>query len=283
MSSPLVSVICLCYNHARYVVEAMQSVIGQTYPAVELIVVDDASTDNSVEVIKRFVKGKEQIKFISLEQNVGNCAAFNKGLELSSGAYIIDLAADDVLFPTRIEEGVKAFDRVQDDFGVQFSDAQLIDDVGNLIGFHSDKYPHDNIPQGDIYRELIARYFILSPTMLIKRKVLELLNGYDEQLAYEDFDFWIRSSRHFKYLYIPKPLVKRRVLNDAMNSKQFVRGSGQLRSTFKVCRKINELNETPEEKQALINRIRYEIKVSLKLFDFSLTADYFRLLKDIKG
>lgn len=283
MSSPLVSVICLCYNHSRYVVEAMQSVIDQTYPAVELIVIDDASTDRSVEVIKGFVKGKEQIKFISLEQNVGNCAAFNKGLELSSGAYIIDLAADDVLFPTRIEEGVKALDSVQDDFGVQFSDAQLIDEGGDFIGFHSESYPHHTIPQGDIYREVIARYFILSPTMLVKRKVLELLNGYDEQLAYEDFDFWIRSARHFKYLYIPKPLVKRRVLKDAMNSKQFVKGSEQLRSTFKVCRKINELNETAEEKRALMSRIRYEMKISLKLFDFSLAADYFRLLKDIKG
>jgi hypothetical protein len=119
--------------------------------------------------------------------------------------------------------------------------------------------------------------------MLIKRKVLELLNGYDEQLAYEDFDFWIRSSRHFKYLYIPKPLVKRRILNDAMSRRQFVKGSEQLRSTFMVCRKITELSETKEEKQALMSRIRYEIKTCLKLFDFSLAADYFRLLKDIKA
>ncbi|MEQ8364112.1 MAG: glycosyltransferase [Cyclobacteriaceae bacterium] len=283
MSLPLVSVICLCYNQARYVVEAMQSVIDQTYLAVELIVVDDASTDNSAEVIKDFVKNKEQIKFVQLKENVGNCAAFNKGFELSSGTYIIDLAADDILLPTRIEEGVNSLEKAGDDFGVQFSDAQLISDEGEYIGLHSDNYPHNSIPHGDIYRDVIARYFILSPTMLIKRKVLELLNGYDEQLAYEDFDFWVRSSRHFKYVYIPKPLVKRRRLNDSMYSRQFIKGSEQLRSTFIVCRKINELNETQEEKQALISRIRYEIKISLKLFDFSLAADYFRLLKDIKG
>ncbi|MFZ1806773.1 MAG: glycosyltransferase [Cyclobacteriaceae bacterium] len=283
MSTPLVSVICLCYNHAQYVVEAIQSVIDQTYPTVELIVVDDASTDNSAEVIGDFLKNRSHIKFIQLEQNLGNCTAFNKGFELSSGAYIIDLAADDILFPNRLEEGVKALEGADDNFGVQFSDAELIDDNGNAFGFHSDNYPHDTIPQGNIYRDVIARYFILSPTMLIKREVLELLGGYDEQLAYEDFDFWIRSSRHFKYLYIPEPLVKRRVLNDSMNSKQFVKGSSQLRSTFIVCRKINELNETQEEKKALLSRIRYEIKICLRLFDFSLAVDYFRLLKDIKA
>jgi len=264
-------------------VEAIQSVIDQTYPAVELIVVDDASTDGSAEVIQDFLKNEQQIKFVQFEQNVGNCAAFNKGFELSSGAYVIDLAADDILFPNRIDEGVRALENADDQFGIQFSDAELIDDRGNVTGFHSDNCPHDTIPQGDIYRDLIERYFILSPTMLIKREVLELLDGYDEQLAYEDFDFWIRSSRRFKYLYIPRPLVRRRVLDDSMNSKQFVRGSSQLRSTLRVCRKINELNETQDEKRALISRIRYEIKVCLKLFDFSLAADYFKLLRDIKA
>lgn len=283
MSSPLVSVICLCYNHAQYVEEAILSVINQTYPSVELIVIDDASTDDSVVVIKDILKNKDQIKFIQLENNIGNCAAFNRGFEISSGAYIIDLAADDVLLPNRIEDGVKALEGAGDSFGVQFSDAELIDGPGNSIGLHSDNYPHRTIPQGSIYCDLIERYFILSPTMLIRRQVLELLDGYDEELAYEDFDFWVRSSRHYQYLYIPKPLIKRRILDHSMRSKQFVRGSAQLKSTFVVCKKINELNETQEEKQALIGRIHYEIKVCLKLLDLSLAIDYFRLLKSIKG
>ncbi|GAB1446622.1 hypothetical protein MASR2M41_24140 [Flammeovirgaceae bacterium] len=282
MASPLVSVICLCYNHARYINDAILSVIHQTHPAVELIVVDDASTDNSVEVISALLKNQSHIKFIQLKKNIGNCAAFNRGFEHSSGAYVIDLAADDVLLPHRIEAGVEALEAVGEDFGVQFSDAELIDSQGDFLGLHSDHYSSDKIPQGNIYRDIIARYFISGPTMLIRRKVLETLNGYDEKLAYEDFDFWVRSSRLFKYLYIPQPLVKRRVLDSSMKSRQFVRGSEQLRSTFAVCKKINELNETQEERQALIGRIRYEIKVCLKLFDLRLAVDYFKLLKSIK-
>ncbi|HPI81508.1 MAG TPA: hypothetical protein PLM35_13320, partial [Cyclobacteriaceae bacterium] len=81
---------------------------------------------------------------------------------------------------------------------------------------------------------------------------------------------------------IPQPLVKRRVLWHSMKSRQFVRGSDQLRSTFAVCQKINEMNNTPEEKQALAQRIHYEIKVCLRLLDFGLAIDYFRLLKRIR-
>ncbi|MCO5271159.1 MAG: glycosyltransferase [Cyclobacteriaceae bacterium] len=282
MPRPLVSVVCLCYNHAAFVEESILSVIGQTYPSVELIVVDDASTDHSVEVIAPLVEKHGHIKFMPLAGNIGNCAAFNKGFERSRGQYIIDLAADDVLLPDRIERGVEALEGAGNDYGVQFSDAQLIDTEGNKIGLHSDTYPSATIPQGDIYKDVVARYFISGPTMLVRRQVFETLNGYDEALAYEDFDFWARSSRLYKYLYIPQPLVKRRVLWHSMKSRQFVRGSDQLRSTFAVCQKINEMNNTPEEKQALAQRIHYEIKVCLRLLDFGLAIDYFRLLKRIR-
>src|SRR6187455_35784 len=105
MNGPLVSVICLCYNQASFVREAVLSVIHQTYRDIELIIIDDASTDNSVEVISDVLKSHPSIKFIPLKKNVGNCKAFNMGYRLSRGQYLIDLAADDVLLPARIERG----------------------------------------------------------------------------------------------------------------------------------------------------------------------------------
>lgn len=282
MASPLVSVICLCYNHAPFVDEAIHSVLRQTYKEIELIVVDDASSDNSVSIIEKLVSSSNQIKFIRLDKNVGNCTAFNIGYRQSKGMYIIDFAADDVLLLNRVEEGVKALEGAGIQYGVQFSDALLIDADGNEIGLHSNKYPHDNIPMGDIYKEVVNRYFISGPTMLVRRVVLDTLNGYDEELSYEDFDFWVRSSRRYWYLYIPMPLVKRRILPQSMKSRQFVKGSSQLRSTIRVCNKIKELNETWEENAALKQRIRYEIKLCLKLFDLSLAIDYWKLLRSIK-
>src|SRR5688572_16900954 len=109
MDQPLVSVVCLCYNHAAFVKEAVQSVMGQTYPNIELILVDDASRDNSAAVIEELQRQYPSIKVILLKNNVGNCKAFNQALAESKGAYIIDLAADDILMPDRIKQGVEFF------------------------------------------------------------------------------------------------------------------------------------------------------------------------------
>src|SRR6185436_18882244 len=107
MPSPTVTVICLCYNHARFVEEAIESVLNQSYANIQLIVVDDASTDKSAEVIKQLINKHSSIEFLPLQTNLGNCKAFNQGLARAKGEYVIDLAADDVLLPTRIETGVQ--------------------------------------------------------------------------------------------------------------------------------------------------------------------------------
>ncbi len=282
MPSPLVSVICLCYNHAPYVEEAIESVINQTYSPIQLIVVDDASTDRSTETITKLVARHPQITFVQLSENIGNCAAFNEGLGRATGSYVIDLAADDVLMPERVADGVNALEAVGKEYGVQFSDAQLIDEAGLSRGLHSDNHPHKTIPQGEIYVHVIGRYFICGPTMMIRREVLDVLGGYDVSLAYEDFDFWIRSSRSFKYVYLPKALVKRRILGNSMRTHQFKKGSPQLLSTFKVCEKVRKLNKSKAENQALGKRIRYELWVCIRLLDLRLAVRYLKLWASIR-
>jgi glycosyltransferase involved in cell wall biosynthesis len=277
MPSPLVSVICLCYNHSRFVHEAIESVLSQTYANIQLIVVDDASTDNSVEVIKQLVHKHPSIEFLSLPMNIGNCKAFNRGLALAKGEYLIDLAADDVLLPNRIEVGVRELQKTGQEYGVHFSDAELISEGVEHLGLHSGRFPHDSIPQGDIYKELIKRYFICPPTMMFTRDVMNHLGGYDETLTYEDFDFWIRSSRKFKYTYSPSVLVKKRVTGNALANEQFVVFSKHSRTTFKVCEKILKLNKTQEERKVLSGRILYEIKLNLRLLNFRTVIQYFFL------
>jgi glycosyltransferase involved in cell wall biosynthesis len=277
MSFPRVTVICLCYNQARFVNDAIRSVFTQTYENVELIIVDDASTDNSVKEITNTLKDHTEVKFIQLSANKGNCRAFNHALSFATGEYIIDLAADDILLKERITKGVVALNEAGDTFGVNFTDADWIDEDGTHVYKHSDRFPHHSIPTGEVYKPLIERFFICSPSMMFRRKVIDALGGYDELLAYEDFDFWIRSSRAFKYCYTPDVLVKKRIVKDSMSEKQFTRRSPQLRSTYRVCEKILDLNRSDDEKRALGKRIRYEMRLCLKLFDFSLALDYWRL------
>ncbi len=277
MNTPLVSVVCLCYNQARFVEEAIQSVRGQTYSNVQLIVVDDHSEDNSVEVIKENISKNHLAEFISLPTNLGNCRAFNKGFEKVKGDFIIDLSADDVLMPERIEKGVRIFQSLGDDVGVNFTDAQWIDERATHLGYHSGRFPHHSVPQGDIYKEILSRYFINSPTMMMRRGVFEKLGGYDETLAYEDFDFWVRSSRYFKYCYTPEPLVKRRKLDSSLGRRQYKKGSGQLKSTLMICRKAFELNRSEEEHMALRKRILYEMRQAVSLGEISIAWDYMKL------
>lgn len=278
MNSQLVSVICLCYNQARFIEEAVQSVLTQTHPGIQLIIVDDASKDNSPEIILKIVSANPRIEYLLLKENLGNCAAFNRGLALVKGDFIIDLAADDILLPERVAAGVKILHEKGDSYGVHFSDAELITETGKYLSFHSDRFPHDTIPQGDVYKEVISRYFICPPTVMCTRQVMTVLNGYDETLSYEDFDFWIRSSRAFKYVYSPEVLVKRRIAKNALGSKQFSLFNPHSESTFRVCEKILRLNNSREEKQALQKRILYEIRLNLRLLNVGIVIKFFSLL-----
>ena len=273
---PLVSVICLCYNHERFVRDALQSVIDQTYSPIELIVVDDFSRDRSAEIIRNFVAHHPEVTFIQLPANMGNCRAFNRGLAITQGKYIIDLAADDVLTQKRVERGVAVFES-NPEIGVQFSDAELMDENGLTTGFHSDKFPHITIPSGMIFSDILSRYFINSPTMMMRKSLLDELGGYDESLAYEDFDFWVRSTQRTQYKYLPDPLVKRRVLTSSMGRQQYDTGGIQQQSTFVICKKALALCKEREDFIALKKRIRYEFRRAVGVGAWGLSWRYLKL------
>ena len=275
---PLVSVICLCHNQGKYVAEAIESVWLQEHENVELIIVDDASSDSSREEILAKIEGTDTV-FISLEENHGNCKAFNIGFKKSNGTFIIDLAADDYLLPNRISEGLKAF---SDGVGVDFSDAMLLDESGNYLRTHFRRSKTGSlltsVPEGNIYQELIQRYFVSAPTMMIKREVLEQMGGYDEDLSYEDFDFWIRSSRNWAYNFTDQVLVKKRILQGSHSSKQFVFRSNYQKSTLTVCQKIKDLNNSKEEDSALRKRCWYEIRQCLRHGNWGLIPAFWKLI-----
>lgn len=286
MDLPLVSVICLCYNHARFVREAVESVLQQTYPNLEIIVVDDASNDNSAGEIRKLVVENPQIRFLDLPQNLGNCKAFNRGLALSTGKYVIDFATDDVMTPERVARQANLFEKLDPAYGVVFSDAVYIDADGKELrdhyGYLFKKKLLDHIPEGDVYRDVLTTYFIASPTMMIRRKVLDDLQGYDEELAYEDFDFWVRSARSYRYAFLNEKLTKIRRTEQSMSTGWYKRGDKQLLSTYKVCRKACSLNKSREDDQALAQRVRYELRQSVFSENHREAALFFSLLKELQ-
>jgi len=251
--------------------------MDQDYPNFELIVVDDGSLDDSVTVIDSFKSKYPQIAVVKLEKNVGICKAFNTAVGISRGELIIDLAADDVLHPNRLSKGVKVFQGLGEDYGVLFGDAEWIDEKGMHLSFHSQRFAHDSVPRGNIYKDLVERYFICSPTMMFRRTVIDFMNGYDESLTYEDFDFWIRSSRRFKYEYDPDVLVKKRKVKNSLSHEQFKILNKHSLSTYRVCVKILELNRSAEERRATGRRLQYEIRQSIRTLNISLAYQYILL------
>ena len=285
MKDPLVSVICLSYNHERFVEEAIRSVINQTYKNIEIIVVDDASHDSSQEAIRRLVGEFPAIQFLPIEKNVGNCKAFNMGFALSKGDFIIDLATDDIMMPDRIARQVYQFQSLPQDVGIVFTDAKYINEQGKFLRQH---YAYlfrkgllKEVPQGNVYAKVLSRYFIASPTMMVRRIVFENIGGYDESLAYEDFDFWVRSSRLFGYSFLNESLTKIRKASNSLSSGWYKLGDKQLHSTYLVCKKAQKLNRSTEDVEALIIRVRYEIRQSVFSKNVNEARLFFELLCEL--
>ncbi len=271
---PLVSVICLCYNHEAYVQEAIHSVLDQSYENIELIVVNDASTDNSSEVLAKLQKEHPSICVINNTENRGNCSSFNIGFRQSKGEFIIDLAADDLLETNRISKGINEFQTKDKDWGVHYGRVLLIDQSGKEIG--QEQMAHTP-KSGDVYRELIQYYMVNPVSMMTRREVLERMNGYDETLEYEDFDFWIRSARHFKYQFTDDVLARKRILTNSHSKKQTNFLNSHQRSTLQVIRKIYQMNREPAEHHALRRRILYECKQCIRTGNIHLIAPYLQV------
>ena len=286
MTEPLVSVICLSHNHEKYIERAILSVYNQDYSNIELIVVDDASTDQTPSII-RSLSEKLGFQYLLQSKNIGNCKAFNKGFKKSKGSFIIDLAADDELYPTRVSQGVKDLGTRDVSYGVHFCDVDLVDPLGHSHGTHYRRNKEgqlmENVVDGNMYAILLEKYYISTPTMMIRRAVLEDLDGYDETLTYEDFDFWIRSSRKFKYVFSDKILVKKTMILNSHSSAQYQKKNPYHTSTAKVCAKAYQLNQNREEERALFKRIKYEMKWALITESWEACKSYLYLLKKLKG
>lgn len=291
---PLVSVLCLCYNHEAFVVQALESVLLQTYPFIEIIIIDDASTDNSIQQIEKFMNTVESyglsqtpnITFFKNEKNQGNCKSFNQAFQKSKGDLIIDFSTDDLMLLERIQLQVEQFEKLDQSYGVVFSNAGIINKNGDLLRFHfpinqsqKSKVP---IKDGVIYEKILKQYYVCTPTMMIKREVIEHIGGYDETLSYEDFDFWVRTTKQYQYAYLDNITTFKRDLPSAHSQSFFKKKQNEhLASSLKVCYKAYHQNSKQAENEALAYQVKYFLRLSFYTQNFSLTTDFYKLLKKL--
>ena len=284
---PLVSIICLCYNHENFVVEALNSVLSQSYGNIELIIADDCSTDGSEKTIKNWLEDHPNIKFIVNESNLGNTKTFNKALQFTKGDYIIDLAADDILLPNCVETQVNTFlNSKQKKLAIVYGNAEIISENKDHLRYYYkvgvEKKALIKPASGDIYLSMLNQSsMICSVSSMVKRDVLKELKGYDENLAYEDLDLWIRTSRNYNFEFIDAVLVQKREVENSLGNqfyKKFNRRTRKINhSSYLVIKKAIALNKTKIENKALLKRLHYEMTKAYKTFDIWLFIKYIPL------
>lgn len=276
----LVTIICLCYNQQEFVLESLDSVINQDYKNIELIIVDDCSTDNSKSIIENWLADNPGIPLIANKTNLGITKAFNQALQLAKGDYIIDLAADDILVPNCVRLQINAFENSHyKNLGVVYGNAALITEKGLFHSYYfdvgSDKKAIQKRATGDIYQSILAGgNSICSVSSMIKKTVFDTLNGYDENLEYEDLDFWIRAARVYDFDFIDSILIKKRMVTNSMGSHFYKRKSKINQSTFLILKKAMRLNTSKEENKALLKRVHFEMILAYKNQDFVLLSQY---------
>ena len=265
---PLVSIIALCHNHAPFLREALDSILAQTYPQLEIWLVDDASTDDSPAMLREYAAQNPGWHLLLLPENVGNCRAFNTAFFRSRGEFVIDFATDDVLLPARVAQQVAQLQAAEATVGVGYSNCELIDEASRPLGLHHRPDAAGQLrpapASGWVFAEVLRRYFISTPTMMMRRACLESLGGYDETLAYEDFDFWVRASRDWQFLYLDAVTTRKRKHPRSMSARAYRRHDPYLASTTRVCAKALALARTPVEFAALAVRLRSELRQAVR-------------------
>lgn len=179
-NSPKVSIIIPCYNKAPYVAEAIESAIKQTYENIEIICVDDASTDNSADIIKGYAERYDNIKFIDFKENKGVIAARNTAIEKAIGDYILPLDADDIIADTYVEKAAKILSS-RADIGIVYCKAEMFGKKNNLW-----KLPEYQFPD-ILYRNCIFC------TALFRKSDFIKAGGYKPYMdrGCEDWDLWL--------------------------------------------------------------------------------------------
>jgi glycosyltransferase involved in cell wall biosynthesis len=218
---PLVSVGVASYNNSKYVIDTLNSITSQSYGNIELIIVDDCSKDDSVEIIHEFLKTVSvPYKFHVNERNKGVVYVCNKLLSMLGGDYYTLIGSDDIMLPDRIEKQLAVM--TSEDADMVFGRLQIINEAGVLIEHYKN---HECVSEMTTkitltYRDLLIDNIVTAPTVMLKTKTIRSINGYDNRYNIEDLPLWVSIATHkFKMVYMNEVLVKYRVLPNSLNTK----------------------------------------------------------------
>jgi len=202
--APRVSAIIPTYNYARYVAAAVESVLSQSFDDLEIVVVDDGSTDETRETLRHL---STRIRYVP-QAHRGLAATRNAGIRVSRGRYLAFLDSDDLWLPDKVSMQVARLD-AEPAVGLVYTEATLFNDESPTEIPHSFWSDH---PSGKILPRLLRHNVVPSPTPMVRRELFEQVGPFDERLsACEDWDMWIRIAQVSEFSYVDRVLAKYRV------------------------------------------------------------------------
>ncbi len=212
---PLVSVIVATYNRKELLEKTLESILNQTYSNLEIIVVDDASTDGTMEL--RLFHNQSKIRYIRKENNSGPSAARNVGIRNAKGDLIAFIDDDDLWEKDKIKRQVETIDKKKVEW--VYSDCVYFDhETGRKLYKHSNRY---RLHSGNIASKLICGDFIPSPTPLIKKHVFDIVGTFEESSRLgEDWLMWLKIASKFPVEFIREPLARYRVHTGSVSKKE---------------------------------------------------------------
>ncbi|MDO6391763.1 glycosyltransferase [Pontibacter sp. BT731] len=258
MHTPLISVIIPCYNHSHYLPEAVESVLGQQHPAVEVIVVDDGSTDRTQEVAARY----PQVRYV-YQANQGLSAARNTGIRHSSGEYLVFLDADDWLYPGAL--------------GTNLRHLQQYPQAAFVSGAYDAIHVKENVVKeyikevkSDHYCRLLkeGNYIGMIAAVLFQRWVFDDLLYNENLRSCEDYDLYLRIARKYPVIHHTEKIAAYRIHSSNMSSNVIF----MLATVLHVLRQQRMDIRTEVEKQAWKNGQTY-------LKDLYMSFYYYHLLE----
>lgn len=195
------SVILTNYNYSKFIVSAITSLFSQTVVPDEIIIVDDASTDDSVAVVKDYIKHtppkvKDKFKFIERDKNGGPAASRNSGIAVATGDVLCFLDADDFYYPRKIEASLNIL-KEYPQIGLVYTDYEVLDKDSKLTREFKTSYD--------------ARYLwqacIVSTNSIIRREVIDKVGIFNEKYrGTEDYEYWLRIATQYLLYHVPEPL-----------------------------------------------------------------------------
>lgn len=212
---PKVSVIMAVKNGERFLREAVESILVQTFTDFEFIIIDDGSADKTADMLKAFSYKDPRVKIITNAHNVGLTKSLNIGLRVARGEYIARMDADDVAMPERFEKQVKFLDE-HADIGVVGAWAKVVDDSGVEV----DRFDWETDAR-IVKKNLIKWNNIIHSLAMMRRSVIDKVGGYDESFQYaQDYDLWLRIAVANKLCNLPEFLLYYRMSNVSITANK---------------------------------------------------------------